>query len=137
MLRLAACLLVERGIGLCAPVHDAVMVEGPAREIEEVVAQTRAAMAEASRVVLAGFEIGTDAKVVSWPERYVDESGAAFWETVLRLAGPIPEFGNPTDLVRESYGTSSGILPNRATLLKKSSRGVSSFTEKGDTNGQP
>jgi hypothetical protein len=137
MLRLAACLLVERGIGLCAPVHDAVVVEGPAREIEEVVAQTRTAMAEASRVVLAGFEIGTDAKVVSWPERYVDEGGAAFWETVLRLAGPIPEFGNPADLVRESYGTSSGILPNRATLLKKSSRGVSSFTERGDTNGQP
>jgi DNA polymerase I-like protein with 3'-5' exonuclease and polymerase domains len=109
MLRLAACLLVERGIGLCAPVHDAVMVEGPAREIEEVVAQTRAAMAEASRAVLAGFEIGTDAKVVSWPERYVDESGAAFWETVLRLAGPIPEFGNPAYLVRESRVPSSGI----------------------------
>jgi hypothetical protein len=90
MLRLAACLLVERGIGLCAPVHDAVLVEGPAREIEEVVAQTRAAMAEASQVVLAGFEIGTDAKIVRWPDRYVDESGAAFWETVMRLAGPAP-----------------------------------------------
>jgi DNA polymerase-1 len=90
MLRLAACLLVERGIGLCAPVHDAVLVEGPAREIEEVVARTRAAMAEASRAVLAGFEIGTDAKIVRWPARYVDESGAAFWDTVLRLAGPVP-----------------------------------------------
>lgn len=89
MLRLAACLLVERGIGLCAPVHDAVLVEGPAREIEEVVAQTRAAMAEASRAVLAGFEIGTDAKIVRWPDRYVDEAGAAFWDTVLRLAGPV------------------------------------------------
>jgi DNA polymerase-1 len=90
MLRLAACLLVERGIGLCAPVHDAVLVEGPAGEIEEVVAQTRATMAEASRAVLAGFEIGTDAKIVRWPDRYVDESGAAFWDTVLRLAGPVP-----------------------------------------------
>jgi DNA polymerase-1 len=89
MLRLAACLCVERGIGLCAPVHDAVLVEGPAREIEEVVAQTRAAMAEASRAVLAGFEIGTDAKIVRWPHRYVDEAGAAFWDTVLRLAGPV------------------------------------------------
>lgn len=90
MLRLAACLLVERGIGLCAPVHDAVLVEGPTGEIEEVVAQTRAAMAEASRVVLAGFEIGTDAKIVRWPDRYVDEAGADFWETVMRLAGPAP-----------------------------------------------
>jgi len=90
MLRLACCLLAERGAGLCAPVHDAVMVEGPAREIEEVVAQTRATMAEASRVVLDGFEIGTDAKVVRWPDRYVDEAGADFWATVLRLAGPAP-----------------------------------------------
>jgi DNA polymerase-1 len=137
MLRLAACLMVERGIGLCAPVHDAVLVEGPAAEIEEVVAQTRAAMAEASRVVLAGFEIGTDAKIVRWPDRYVDESGAAFWDTVLRLAGPAPKFGNPTDGVRESCGTSSGILPNRATLLKKSYRGVSSSIGKGDTVGRP
>ena len=90
MLRLAACLLVERGIGLCAPVHDAVMVEGPSDQIEEVVAETRAAMAEASRVVLAGFEIGTDAKIVRWPDRYVDEAGADFWNTVERLAGPAP-----------------------------------------------
>lgn len=55
----------------------------------------------------------------------------------VRAERPATEFGNPTDPVRESYGTSSGILPNRATLLKKSSRGVSSSTEKGDTDGQP
>jgi hypothetical protein len=65
-----------------------VLVEGPADEIEEVVDQTREAMAEASRVVLDGFEIGTDAKIVRWPDRYVDESGEEFWETVIRLAGP-------------------------------------------------
>ncbi len=88
MLRLACCLLVERGVGLCAPVHDAVLVEGPADTIEDTVAQTRALMAEASRVVLAGFEIGTDSKIVRHPGRYVDEAGADFWQTVLRLAGP-------------------------------------------------
>jgi DNA polymerase-1 len=131
MLRLAACLLVERGIGLCAPVHDAVLVEGPAREIEEVVAQTRAAMAEASRVVLAGFEIGTDAKIIRWPDRYVDEAGADFWDTVLRLAGPAPQFGNPADGVRQSGRTSSAILPNRGVLLEESSRGVSSSLSVG------
>lgn len=133
MLRLAACLLVERGIGLCAPIHDAVLVEGPTDKIEEVVAQTRAAMAEASRIVLAGFEIGTDAKIVRWPDRYVDEAGEDFWETVMRLAGPAPEFGNPTDLVRESCGTTSGILPNRATLINESSRESLLSLGTGDT----
>ena len=112
MLRLACCLLVERGIGLCAPVHDAVLIEGPAAEIDAVVVETRATMAEASRVVLAGFEVGTDAMVVRWPERYVDEAGERFWETVLRVAGPVPtsailpnQFGNPAQVVRQSCRT--------------------------------
>ncbi len=90
MLRLACCLLVERGIGLCAPIHDAVLVEGPSEEIDDVVARTRETMAEASKIVLDGFEIGTDAKIVRWPDRYVDEGGATFWDTVLRLVGPMP-----------------------------------------------
>jgi DNA polymerase-1 len=131
MLRLAVCLLVERGIGLCAPVHDAVLVEGPAGEIEEVVTQTRATMAEASRVVLAGFEIGTDAKIVRWPERYVDESGTDFWDTVLRLAGPAPNVVNSAHVVRQSCPPSSTILPNRTGLIKESSSGVSSSSYKG------
>jgi hypothetical protein len=125
MLRLACCLLVERGIGLCAPVHDAVMVEGPADQIEDVVAQTQAAMAEASRVVLRGFEIGADAKIVRWPERYVDEAGATFWHTVLRLADPGPEIGKPDDVVHHDSRSSSPKRPNRSGLIRESSKGVS------------
>ena len=87
MLRLACCLLVERGIGLCAPIHDAVLIEAPAADIEAVVATARATMAEASRVVLCGFEIGTDVKIVRGPERYVDEAAGELWNTVLRMAG--------------------------------------------------
>ncbi len=125
MLRLACCLLVERGIGLCAPVHDAVMVEGPADQIEDVVAQTRSAMAEASRVVLRGFEIGADAKIVCWPDRYVDDAGAAFWETVMRLAGSAPEIANADDVVRHDSRSSSPQRPNRSGLIRESSKGVS------------
>jgi hypothetical protein len=135
MLRLACCLLVERGIRLCAPVHDAVMVEGPADQIEDVVAQTRAAMAEASRVVLRGFEIGADAKIVRWPDRYVDDAGAAFWETVMRLAGPAPEIANVDDVVRHDGRPSSPQRPNRSGLIRESSKGVSfsSYLDGGGT----
>ena len=125
MLRLACCLLVERGIGLCAPVHDAVMVEGPADQIEDVVAQTSAAMAEASRVVLRGFEVGADAKIVRWPERYVDEAGAAFWDTVMRLAGPGPQTAKPDDVVHHDGRSSSPKRPNRSGLLRESPSGIS------------
>src|SRR5262245_8244036 len=55
MLRLACCLATERGIAVCAPVHDALLVEGPAAGIEAVVSETQRAMQEASEHVLPGF----------------------------------------------------------------------------------
>jgi DNA polymerase-1 len=91
MLRLACCMLVESGILVCAPIHDAVLIEAGVDEVDEVVARARAIMAEASRVVLDGFEIGTDAKIVRWPDRYVDEAGGEFWDTVWRHAGLSPD----------------------------------------------
>lgn len=85
MLRLACCLATERGIRVCAPVHDALLVEGPEHEIQAVVEATQAAMAEASRVVLDGFELRSDANVVTWPDRYMDPRGVTMWETVTEL----------------------------------------------------
>jgi hypothetical protein len=85
MMRLACCLATERGIAVCAPVHDALLVEGPADDIEDVVAETRRAMREASEVVLAGFPLRTDAKVVRYPDRYMDDRGRRMWETVQTL----------------------------------------------------
>src|SRR5262249_21446194 len=85
MMRLACCLATERGIVVCAPVHDALLVEGPADGIEEVVARTQDAMREASELVLPGFPLRTDAKVVRYPARYLDERGRRMWEVVCRL----------------------------------------------------
>ncbi|HEY7425335.1 MAG TPA: DNA polymerase [Gemmataceae bacterium] len=85
MLRLACCLATERGIMVCAPVHDALLVEADADEIDAVVARTQEAMREASQLVLPGFPLRTDPKIVRWPERYLDERGRRMWETVWRL----------------------------------------------------
>ena len=85
MLRLACCLATERGIAVCAPVHDALLVEGPADSIQYTVQQTQDAMEEASRVILDGFTLRSDAKVFTWPDRYVDERGEQMWETVMQL----------------------------------------------------
>jgi DNA polymerase-1 len=73
MLRIACCLGVERGIEVCAPVHDAVLIGAPVERINEDVAKMQAYMAEASRAVLNGFELGTDAKIVRYPDQYMDE----------------------------------------------------------------
>jgi DNA polymerase I len=85
MLRLACCLATERGITVCAPVHDALLVEGSADDIDQVVRATQAAMQEASAIVPAGFALRTDAKVVCHPDRYTDDRGLQMWETVCAL----------------------------------------------------
>lgn len=76
MLRLACCFLNESGISVCAPVHDAVLIEGPVDEIDEIVAKARALMGKASRIVLDGFEIRTDVQVVRYPDAFFDKRGS-------------------------------------------------------------
>jgi hypothetical protein len=86
MMRLAACLLTERGIRVCAPVHDAFLIEAPAGEVPAAIAEARRAMAEASGIVLNGFVLRTEAKVFAYPERYMDKRGAAMWNLVWNLS---------------------------------------------------
>jgi hypothetical protein len=84
MLRIACCLAVEAGVEVCAPVHDAVLIAAPVDRIEANVAKMRAAMAEASRIVNNGFELGVDAKIVRHPERYMDEreGSRTMWDRI-------------------------------------------------------
>jgi hypothetical protein len=83
MLRLACCLAVERGVTVCAPVHDALLIEAPSASIDSAVAATQAAMADASAVVLDGFRLRSDVKQpVTYPDRYVDPRGQRMWNEV-------------------------------------------------------
>jgi DNA polymerase I-like protein with 3'-5' exonuclease and polymerase domains len=87
MLRIACCLATERGIEVCAAVHDAVLICAPFDRLETDVAAMRAAMAEASRFVLGGLELVTDVNVVRWPDRYMDPRGRHMWDPVCDLVG--------------------------------------------------
>jgi DNA polymerase-1 len=85
MLRLACCIGTEQGIEICAPVHDAVLICAPLERLSADVEQMQEAMREASRIVLGGFELGTDAKIVRYPDRYMDERGTVMWDRVMEL----------------------------------------------------
>jgi DNA polymerase I len=85
MLRLDCCLGTELGIEICAPVHDAVLICAPLERLDDDVATMKLAMAEASREVLNGFELGTDAQMVHYPDRYMDERGTVMWDRVMKL----------------------------------------------------
>ena len=45
----------------------------------------RAAMIEASRAVLDGFELRVDVDVVRYPDRYMDPRGEVMWDRVMAL----------------------------------------------------
>jgi hypothetical protein len=87
MLRIASILLTEAGIRVCAPVHDALLIEAPLDELDAAIATTKALMQEASRIVLDGFELGSDVKEVRYPERYMDKRGVVMWNKVMHLLG--------------------------------------------------
>jgi hypothetical protein len=85
MLRIACCLATEHDINVCAPIHDAVLICAPFERLDADVTTTRACMAEASRLVLAGFELATDVKITRWPDRYSDPRGIEMWRRVCSL----------------------------------------------------
>lgn len=98
ILRLACSLATERGITVCAPVHDALLVEGPADCIQDVVAETQACMREAGAIVLNGFQLASDAKIVRHPDRYMDPRGVKMWDSVVQILGDRSRDIDPSQL---------------------------------------
>ena len=85
MLRIACILLTEEGVRVCAPVHDALLIEAPLEELDEAIATAKSLMKESSRIVLDDFELGSDVKAFRYPERYMDKRGVVMWNTVMNL----------------------------------------------------
>lgn len=97
MLRLACCLATEAGIRIVAPVHDAVLIEAPLEELESATQLMQDFMRQASALVLNGFELRSDAKLIRYPDRYCDERGMVMWSEVMDLLDKITE-KEPLDL---------------------------------------
>ena len=83
MLRIAVILASEMGVKILAPIHDALLVESKLEDIDETVALTQKAMADASATILDGFRLRTDVEIVRYPDRYTDERGAEMWSYIM------------------------------------------------------
>lgn len=90
LLRLSGVVACDEGIEVCAPVHDAFLIHAPLDQLDEKVRAMREIMTEAGKVVANGVAIRTDAKVVRFPDRYVDEGAAPMWNRIVRKVG-LPE----------------------------------------------
>jgi hypothetical protein len=126
MLRLACCRATELGVRVCAPVHDAVLIEAPAGGLEDAVAMTQRAMGDASACVLGGFRLRTEAKIVRWPDRYADARGRAMWDAVTEALADLgqSDSGDRGNLGHSGPGTWV-TMAHPSSLLSSSSRSSS------------
>jgi len=85
MMRIAAIAATEAGIEVCAPVHDAFLIIAPLDRLDDDVGLMRELMAQAGIAVTGGVPIRTDAKVVKYPDRYMDPRGSIMWNRVVHL----------------------------------------------------
>jgi len=113
MLRLACCMTTEAGIKVCAPVHDAIMIEAPLDLLTENIRQTQQIMADASAMVLDDFMLRTDVDVIRYPDRFTDERGELMWRTVQNLLSE----ANTTSIPGHQCNDTSAPIPTRTISL--------------------
>jgi hypothetical protein len=61
----------------------------PLERLEVDVEAMRRAMREASRIVLGGFPLETEAKIIRYPDRYYDKRGKEMFTKVMQLLGAV------------------------------------------------
>jgi DNA polymerase family A len=106
ILRIACVWAARYRLTLCAPIHDALLIEAPIERIDADVALLEDIMRRSSRVVLnaaagSGHELRTDATIVRHPDRYSDKRGVEIWDRVRQLLG---DNGALTETQEASYG---------------------------------
>jgi hypothetical protein len=101
---------VANGVRVCAPVHDAVLVECPLDDLARTLERVPQIMREAAKAVL-GHEIPVDHAVILPGEHYYDQRGAKMYNQVMGILGeieaeevppadsmPVPPELNPVEL---------------------------------------
>src|SRR5579862_1066048 len=93
MLRLAVTEMVRRGVQVCCPIHDAVLIEAPLNEIDSAVEKARASMDAASALLLDGYKLRNEVDVFRFPERFFDKDGAETWCKVSAIVETLRQSG--------------------------------------------
>lgn len=86
MMRLSAIWATEAELKVCAPVHDAFLIEAPLSQFDSDVAIMEDIMKKASRVVLGNrLELRVGVEKVRSPDRYSDPRGEVLWKTIMDI----------------------------------------------------
>jgi DNA polymerase I-like protein with 3'-5' exonuclease and polymerase domains len=86
ILRVATMYIANAGIAIASSLHDALLIESPADEIDDAVETAKRLMSDAAEGVLSDvLRLGVDAKIVRYPRRYLDPRGVKTWKTVMGI----------------------------------------------------
>ena len=99
MMRLAAIEIRRRGVEICAPVHDAFLIQAPTEKIKEATAEVMEAMNIASRTILRGYTLRVDCAedvvrengdlrrgdYTRCPQRFFSPEGESVWKKIAPL----------------------------------------------------
>ena len=101
MLRVAVVKLTQLGVAICCTVHDAILVEGPDNQADQLASLVKGVWSQASQEVL-GVVLRSDATVLREGESYSDPRGAATFASVMELL---------VEAEGEEAGHQAGTLP--------------------------
>lgn len=90
IMRLAAILGDRCGIQICAPIHDAFLIESDEALITSHASIMQDVMVIASREVLDGFELRSDVEIIRSGESYDDPRGRIIWDRIDDLVNSNP-----------------------------------------------
>ena len=97
MLRLACIFASEAGLAICAPVHDALLLEADDKNIEGAVGELQQHMARASELVLGvGRKCRSSTTIVRSGGRYPDERGKVMFEKMTRRLDVLAGIARPS-----------------------------------------
>jgi DNA polymerase I-like protein with 3'-5' exonuclease and polymerase domains len=85
MTRLGARLAWERGENVLLTLHDQIMSEAAWEDRSRASAVLEECMIEASRIILDGFALRVDTKIIAYPEHYTDSRGDTMWRVLMAL----------------------------------------------------
>lgn len=90
ILRVASIMLVQEGIKILAPIHDALLIECEEHNADQTIKRTQEIMGDASEAVLGvGYRCKTDVDIIKYPDRYVDPRGIDTWDKILAIVSEL------------------------------------------------
>lgn len=93
ILRIATILADAAGLKINALIHDAIMIESSSQKIETDTELLQQIFTEAGQIVLNGFPLKSDAQIIKYPGRYMDEKGQSMWEQITEILKDFPDDG--------------------------------------------